>query len=78
MAAIVDAYATWLSECDVPKLLLFARPGAILPQELVGWCRAHMRKLTAVDIGPGLHFVQEDRPHAIGAALWTWYRGLRA
>ena len=76
MAAIVDAYATWLSECDVPKLLLYARPGAILRKELVGWCRAHMRKLTSVDIGPGLHFVQEDRPHAIGAALRTWYRGL--
>ncbi len=76
VTAIVDAYATWLSECDIPKLLLYARPGAILRKELVGWCRAHMRKLTAVDIGPGLHFVQEDRPHAIGAALRTWYRGL--
>ncbi len=78
VTALVDAYATWLSECDVPKLLLYARPGAILRKELVGWCRAHMRKLTAVDIGPGLHFVQEDRPHAIGAALGTWYRGLPA
>ena len=76
VTALVDAYATWLSTCDVPKLLLYARPGAILRKELVGWCRAHMRKLTTVDIGPGLHFVQEDRPHAIGAALRTWYRGL--
>ena len=76
MAAIVDAYATWLSACDVPKLLLYARPGAILRKELVGWCRAHMQRLTTVDIGPGLHFVQEDRPHAIGAALGAWYRGL--
>ena len=78
VTAIVDAYAAWLSECDVPKLLLFARPGAILRKELVDWCRARMRKLTAVDIGPGLHFVQEDQPHAIGAALRTWYRSLRA
>ena len=76
VTALVDAYATWLSACDVPKLLLYARPGAILRKELVGWCRAHMRKLTTVDIGPGLHFVQEDRPHAIGVALRTWYRGL--
>ncbi len=77
VTAIVDAYAAWLGACDVPKLLLYARPGAILRKELVDWCRAHMRKLTAVDIGPGLHFVQEDRPHAIGAALKTWYRSLR-
>ena len=55
VTALVDAYATWLSECDVPKLLLYAhfvQPGAILRKELVDWCRAHMRKLTAVDIGP--------------------------
>jgi len=35
-----------------------------------------MRALTSVDIGPGLHFVQEDRPHEIGRAIRAWYEGL--
>jgi haloalkane dehalogenase len=27
-------------------------------------------------IGPGVHFVQEDNPHAIAEGLVAWYRGL--
>ena len=75
---IVGRYAAWLGASPVPKLLLHAQPGAILRKDLVAWCRDHVRNLTAVDIGPGLHFVQEDRPHEIGEAIGTWYRGLGA
>ncbi len=32
--------------------------------------------LKTVDIGPGLHFVQEDNPHEIGRELAKWYKGL--
>ena len=60
----------------MPKLLLHAQPGAILRKDLVAWCREHVKNLTIVDVGPGLHFIQEDRPHEIGDAVRTWYRGL--
>ena len=43
---------------------------------MVAWCEANVKNLTAVDIGPGLHFVQEDRPHEIGEAIRNWYDGL--
>ena len=76
VTALVREYSAWLGVSSVPKLLLHARPGAILRKDLVAWCRDHVRNLTVVDIGPGLHFVQEDRPHEIGEALRTWYRGL--
>jgi len=71
-----QAYADWLGKSDVPKLLLYAQPGAIMREPLVEWCRNNIRKLKAVDIGPGVHFVQEDRPHEIGEAIAQWYRGL--
>jgi haloalkane dehalogenase len=71
-----QAYADWLGKSDVPKLLLYAQPGAIMQEPLVEWCRKNVRKLKAVDIGPGVHFVQEDRPHEIGEAIAQWYRGL--
>jgi hypothetical protein len=29
--------------------------------------------LSAVHIGPGIHYVQEDNPHGIGEALAEWY-----
>ena len=73
---LVQAYADWLGRSDVPKLLMHADPGAILRADLVDWCEQHMRALTSVDIGPGLHFVQEDRPHEIGRAIRAWYEEL--
>ncbi len=76
VSALVDDYSAWLGASAVPKLLLHAQPGAILRKDLVAWCRKHMRNLTAVDVGPGLHFVQEDRPHEIGEAIRHWYLGL--
>ncbi|MCY4121398.1 MAG: haloalkane dehalogenase [Acidobacteria bacterium] len=76
VTALVREYSAWLGASSVSKLLLHARPGAILRKDLVTWCRDHMRNLTAVDIGPGLHFVQEDRPHEIGGAIRAWYGGL--
>ena len=76
VVGIVSDYARWLGQTDVPKLLLFAHPGAILRKDVVAWCRANVKNLTAVDIGPGLHFVQEDRPHEIGEAIRAWYGGL--
>ncbi len=76
MVEIVQAYADWLRRSGVPKLLLYAQPGAILRADMVEWCREHVAALTSVDIGPGRHFIQEDRPHEIGGALREWYEGL--
>ena len=36
-----------------------------------------MKNLEAVDIGPGLHFVQEDHPDEIGEVIRSWYQGLK-
>lgn len=71
----VQAYSDWLKRSEVPKLLLYAQPGAIM-RHLVDWCRQCFPNLKAVEIGPGVHFLQEDRPHEIGEAIAQWYRGL--
>ena len=75
---LVDAYSVWLGRSDVPKLLLHATPGALLRKDQVEWCEQHMKNLRLVDIGPGLHFVQEDRPDEIGTAIREWYEGLES
>ncbi|MEX0800000.1 MAG: haloalkane dehalogenase [Dehalococcoidia bacterium] len=72
---IVQAYSEWLQATRIPKLLLYAQPGAILPAPLVEWCKASFPNLKAVDIGPGSHFIQEDQPHAIGQAIADWHSG---
>ncbi len=72
----VVAYSNWLQKTELPKILFHATPGGLITAKDVAWCEQHMKKLKTVDIGRGLHFVQEDNPHAIGEALTQWYTGL--
>jgi len=44
----------------------------------VAWCRASLPKLDVIALGRGLHFVQEDHPHAIGEHIAAWVRRTRA
>ena len=71
---IVAEYAQWLSQTATPKLFINANPGAILTGPQREFCRTfpNQREVTV----PGVHFVQEDSPGEIGAALAGWYGGL--
>jgi len=71
----VQGYSEWLGESQVPKLLLWAQPGAIL-RNLVPWCRENIANLKTVEVGAGVHFLQEDDPHGIGEAIAAWMRQL--
>lgn len=68
----VENYSTWLLASAVPKMLIHAQPGILIPPQAVDWLEVNMANLTTVDIGPGVHFLQEDNPTAISAALETW------
>src|SRR3989442_1093931 len=68
---IVQAYSEWLGKSPLPKLLLWAQPGAIM-RELRGWCEENIANLRSVQVGAGVHFLQEDDPHGIGEAIREW------
>jgi haloalkane dehalogenase len=72
--AIVSAYAEWMSQNDIPKLFINAEPGAILRGAQRDFCRTWNNQ-TEVTVA-GSHFIQEDSPHEIGAAIAAWRRGL--
>ena len=74
VVALVAEYAEWLSQTPTPKLFVNAEPGAILTGPQREFCRAfhNQREVTV----PGVHFIQEDSPHEIGAAIAEWYAGL--
>lgn len=74
---IVQAYNKWLQKTDLPKILFYAEPGGLITAKDVVWCKEHMKNLETIDIGDGLHFVQEDNPHGIGEALAQWYTNLQ-
>ena len=72
----VDAYNQWLQQSSLPKLLLHASPGALVTPPVVEMVKQSLKNLTTVDIGQGIHFLEEDNPHGIGSAIADWYKGL--
>ena len=72
----INAYNQWLQNSALPKLLFYGTPGAIGPAPVVGWCRERLKNLKVVDVGKGIHYLQEDNPHLIGSELAEWYRNL--
>jgi haloalkane dehalogenase len=67
VVAVVEAYGRWLATSAVPKLFVNADPGSILVGAQREFCRTwpNQREVTV----PGRHFVQEDSPAEIGAAI---------
>jgi haloalkane dehalogenase len=68
----VGAYNAWLQETDTPKLLFTATPGALITAPMVEWARGALPNLEVVDIGEGIHYVQEDHPDEIGRGIADW------
>ena len=72
----VEDYQRWLHRTQLPKLLLHASPGVLIREQAVEWAKANLPNLKTADIGTGIHFVQEDNPHQIGAELAAWLKTL--
>jgi haloalkane dehalogenase len=72
---IVDAYGTWLSQSDIPKLFVNGEPGAIIIGSLKDYCRS-LPNQTEITV-KGVHYLQEDSPDEIGRALAEFVKGIR-
>lgn len=55
-----------------PVLLLTCTPGCIIRKKRVEWLAERIGDLTVENVGPGIHFVQEDNPAGIADALVRW------
>ena len=73
---VVEEYNLKIQQMDCPKILFYAHPGGLINEKSVDWCRQNLKNLTTVDIGEGIHFVQESNPHKIGEELANWYKDL--
>jgi haloalkane dehalogenase len=74
--ATIAAYSQWLTRTKLPKILFYGKPGAILTAKAVEWCKKNLPNLQTVDIGKGIHFIQETNPELIGSELSKWYEAL--
>lgn len=72
VVAAATAYMEWLAASDVPKLLFWATPGILVSPADAARYGATWRNVRTVDIGPGLHYLQEDHPQLIGSTIAAW------
>jgi haloalkane dehalogenase len=73
--AMVEALTSgWaaLAGRDIPTLLLYATPGAVIGPEAVAWAAATLPGLATAHVGAGGHFLPEECPQAIADALSDW------
>ena len=74
VADVTAQYAAWLAQSPVPKLFVDADPGSILIGRQRETCR-HFPNQAEITV-KGAHFIQEDSPHEIGAAVADFVRRL--
>jgi haloalkane dehalogenase len=67
---IVEACGQWMARSEIPKLFINVDPGANLAGPQRDLCRSWPNQ-TEVTV-PGIHYVQEDNPDRVGAALSRW------
>jgi haloalkane dehalogenase len=71
---IIQAYADWLAESEVPKLFVNTTAGHALTGRNVEFCRTWPNQVEVTVTGK--HYYQEDSPHELGAAIAEWCAGL--
>ena len=66
----VDAYGAFMKDADFPKLFIAGDPGMIMNGSMGEFARSW--KNTSEATVKGLHFLQEDSPDEIAAAVKAW------
>jgi haloalkane dehalogenase len=74
----ITANGQWLTTSEIPKLLFYGTPGAIIPEPAVQWLITNVSNMETRFVGPGTHFIQEDHPEIIGRGIADWLRRIAA
>jgi len=70
----LQAIGVFMTETELPILLLYAEPGVVVPPQAVPWYTQRIKHIETAFVGQALHFIQEDQPVAVGRALSDWIR----
>ncbi|GGJ55487.1 haloalkane dehalogenase [Deinococcus roseus] len=73
---LIQGYIQWMETSEMPFLQFRVTPGFLNPEATAIWAKSHLKHLTTVDLGPGLHFVPEDHGEEIAEALNSWLKKL--
>ncbi len=67
----------WIITSNIPKLLFYVTPGALVGEPTVKYLKDHAKNLEMIHLGPGGHFIQEIYSDEIGKGLATWLTRIR-
>jgi haloalkane dehalogenase len=67
-----------LAESSYPKLLFTANPGALVSPSVANSFANKLKDCRVVELGAGIHYLQEDHAEVIGATVNEWLAGLCA
>lgn len=68
----VNKYVDWLLHTKIQKLFFWAESGLVITKEGVENVVKKLQNTKVVNLGPGLHYFQEDHPHTIGREIAQW------
>jgi haloalkane dehalogenase len=76
VAKCVKSWNKWLTETEIPKLCFYVTPGVAVKEKDVKIINETIKNVKMINLGKGLHFIQEDYPHEIGEGISDWYKEL--
>ncbi|MEL7546118.1 MAG: haloalkane dehalogenase [Pseudomonadota bacterium] len=76
-AARIGANYDWLKSSDVPVLLITATPGVIFNKKVTAEVTSDIPRMEVVNIGSGMHYIQEVQPTLIGQTIDSWSADLQ-
>jgi haloalkane dehalogenase len=78
VCASLEAAHAALRRTGFPKLLFAGNPGALVSPDFAKRFAESLLHCHVVQLGSGLHYLQEDHPDAIGHAIAGWIAGIEA
>jgi haloalkane dehalogenase len=74
--SVIEEAHRALAQSSYPKLLFAGDPGALVSPAFAESFANGLKNCRLIHIGPGLHFLQEDNPVAIGTTIHEWLKEL--
>ena len=75
--SIVEEAHRALAQSSYPKLLFVGEPGGLVTPAFAESFADGLKNCKVAHIGPGIHYLQEDNPTAIGSGIHDWLAELK-
>jgi haloalkane dehalogenase len=72
MADFMNKNNEFLKKTEIPKLLIYAKPGMLVNKKVLKWVLDNINNIEAKYVGKAKHLMEEDLPHEIGHSIASW------